>query len=226
MRNNVNVTIDDGMIQINRRSQMKKLAIFAFTFLLAMCVPIVSMAHEGPGDAARPGAPGMSCGMKGMMPGGGMGGMMHKGMGRRHGEFGRMAGLMAGKMPRFYLMHARELKLTDDQIASLKKISFDMKKDFVSKGADVMLKRIDLKEALDKPDYKVEDVTAKLKGVEDARLALETAALQHAAQARDVLTPAQFKTLETLHKGCGMACCSKMKMGQMNMGDEPEEGEE
>jgi Spy/CpxP family protein refolding chaperone len=200
---------------------MKKLAIFAFTFLLAMCVPIVSMAHEGPG--AGPGAPGKSCGMKGMMKGGGM---MHKGMRRGHGEFGGMAGLMAGKMPQFYLMHARDLKLTDDQAASLKKISFDMKKDFVSKGADVMLKRIDLKEALDKPDYKVEDVTAKLKGLEDARLALETAALQHAAQARDVLTPAQLKTLGTLHKGCGMACCSKMKAGQMNMGDEPEEGEE
>jgi hypothetical protein len=40
------------------------------------------------------------------------------------------------------------------------------------------------------------------------------------------LTPAQLKTLETLHKGCGMACCSKMKADKMSMGDEPEEGEE
>ncbi len=175
---------------------MKKLTMFVFTFLFAVSVPIVSMAHEGPGEAGRPGAPGMSCGMKGDQ-GGGMGGMMHgRGMERGRGEFGRMGDLMAGKMPRFYIMHAKELKLTDDQLASLKKISFDMKKDFISKGADVMLKRIDLKETLERPDYKVEDAAAKLKDVEDARLALETAVLQHAAQARDVLTPEQLKSLK------------------------------
>jgi Spy/CpxP family protein refolding chaperone len=194
---------------------MKKLAIFVFSFLFAMALPIVSMAHEGPGEA---GHPGMSCGMKGMMQG--------RGMERGHGEFGHMGELMAGKMPRFYIMHAQELKLSDDQLASLKKISFDMKRDFISKGSVVMMKKLDLKEVLAKPDYKVEDAAAKLKEVEDARLALETAVLQHAAQARDVLTPAQLKTLETLHKGCGMACCNKMKADKMNMGEEQEEGEE
>ena len=152
---------------------------------------------------------------------------MHgRGMERGRGEFGRMGDLMAGKMPRFYIMHAKELKLTDDQLASLKKISSDMKKDFISKGADVMLKRIDLKETLERPDYKVEDAAAKLKDVEDARLALETAVLQHAAHARDVLTPDQLKSLKALHKGCGMACCDKMKMDKMKMGGEKEEGEE
>jgi hypothetical protein len=197
---------------------MKKLIIFVFSFLFAMALPIVSMAHEGPGEA---GHPGMLCGMKGMMPGGGMGGMMQGGgMERGHGMFGHMGELMAGKMPRFYIMHAQELKLSDDQLASLKKISFDMKRDLISKGSEVMLKKLDLKEALAKPDYKVEDALAKLKEVEDARLALETAVLQHAAQARDVLTPAQLKTLETLHKGCGMACCNKMKAGKMSMGEE------
>ncbi len=202
---------------------MKKLTMFVFTFLFALSVPIVSMAHEGPGEADHPGAHGMSCGTKDMQ-GGGMKGKMHgKGMERGHGEFGRMGELMAGRMPRFYIMHAQELKLTDDQMASLKKISFDMKKDFISKGADVMLKRVDLKETLERPDYKVEDAAAKLKDVEDARLALETAVLQHAAQARDVLTPVQLKSLKDLHKGCGMACCDKMKM---KMGEEKEEGEE
>lgn len=202
---------------------MKKLTMFVFSFLFAMSIPIVSMAHEGPGDADHPG---MSCGMKGMMQGGGMEGMMHgRGMERGRGEFGHMDELMVGRMPRFYIMHAQELKLSDDQLASLKKISFDMKKDFISKGADVMLKRLDLKEILARPDYKVEDAAAKLKEVEDARLALETAALQHAAQARDVLSPAQLKTLETLRGGCGMACCNKMKMNKMNM-EEQEEGEE
>ena len=138
-----------------------------------------------------------------------------------------MGELMAGKLPWFYIMHAKDLKLTDDQLASLKKISFDMKKDFISKGADVMLKRLDLREVLESPDYKVEDATAKLKDVEDARLALETAALQHAAQARDVLTPEQLKSLKDIreHKGCGGSCCNKMKMDKMNMGKEKEEGE-
>ena len=198
---------------------MKKLTMVVFTFLFALSVPIVSMAHEGPGEVGHPGVPGMSCGMKG-----GMQGKMHgRGMERGRGHFGGMGDLMAGKMPRFYIMHAKELKLTDDQLVSLKKISFDMKKDFISKGADVMLKRVDLKETLERPDYKVEDAAAKLKDVEDARLALETAVLQHAAQARDVLTPVQLKSLKGLHKGCGMACCDKMKM---KMGAEKEEGEE
>lgn len=204
---------------------MKKLTIFIFTFLFALSVPIVSMAHDGgPGWAGHPGAQGMmSCGMKGGMQGGGMEGMMPgRGMGRGRGMFGPMGELMAGRLPRFYIMHAQELKLTDDQLASLKKISFDMKKDFISKGADVLLKRLDLKEILAKPDYKVEDAAAKLKEVEDARLTLEMAALQHAAQARDVLTPAQLKTLETLRGRCGMACCNKMKM---NMGEKMEKGE-
>ncbi|MGC2424349.1 MAG: hypothetical protein WA666_08370 [Nitrospirota bacterium] len=205
---------------INRRFQMNKLIIFVITLVFAVAVPMVSMAHEGPGEG---GEHGMSCGMKG----GGMEGMMHgRGMEGEHGHFGQMDELMAGRMPRFYIMHAQDLKLSDDQLASLKKISFDMKKDFISKGADVMLKRLDLKEVLENPDYKVEDAAAKLKEVEDARLALETAVLQHAAQARDVLTPEQLKSLKALHKGCGMACCDKMKKGKMDMGEEKEEGEE
>ena len=144
---------------------MKKLIIFVITLVFAVAVPMVSMAHEGPGEG---GEHGMSCGMKGMICGG-MEGMMHgRGMEGGHGHFGQMGELMAGKMPRFYIMHAQDLKLTDDQLVSLKKISFDMKKDFISKGADVMLKRLDLKEILESPDYKVEDAAAKLKDVEDA----------------------------------------------------------
>ncbi len=69
----------------------------------------------------------------------------------------------------------------------LKKISFDLKKDMITKGADVKVKRLELKELLSKPDYKLEDATAKLKEVSDARLALVTDLLQYSVKSRDVL---------------------------------------
>ncbi|MGC2423007.1 MAG: Spy/CpxP family protein refolding chaperone [Nitrospirota bacterium] len=185
---------------------MKKLTILIFTLLFALSVPLLSMARadEGTGDKA----PAMHCGEKHSPC------MKHMEHGRvregKRGEFGHRGGfLKIARLPFFYIEHAKDLKLTDDQVASLKKISFEMKKDMVSKGSDVKLRRLELKEILDKPDYKLEDATAKLKEVEDARLALATAALQHATQARDVLTPDQLKNIKNIKGHCGDDCQDK-----------------
>ena len=105
--------------------------------------------------------------------------MMHQQMmGGRMGPGGMgMEGMF--RMPGFYLSQKDELKLGDEQVASLKKISLDLKKDIITKGADVKLRRLELSEILGKSDFKLEDATAKLKEVSDARLALATAMLQH-----------------------------------------------
>ncbi len=185
---------------------MKKIALLFFALLLSFSVPMLAAADEM-GHDMGPGAhhfeKGACCdGHDGAcMKGGKMGAGM-RGMRERMGEMGWAEKF---RLPRFYLMHSGELKLTDDQVASMKKISLELKKDAVTKGADVKVRRLELAEVLAKPDYKLEDATAKMKEIEDARLALETAVLQHAVEARNVLTPDQQKAVKDIRgKGrCG-----------------------
>lgn len=174
---------------------MKKMTMLMFALLFALSVPLVVQADNG----GKKGPEGHSSCMK------------HKGMeGRHDGHMGR-EGLF--KLPWFYLSHAKDLKLTDEQKASLKKMSFDLKKDMIAKGADVKVKRLELREMLSTPDYKLEDATAKLKEISDARLALTTALLQYTIQARDVLTPDQLKSVKDLcrHGQCGKCGGKGMK---------------
>lgn len=174
---------------------MKKFTILMLSLLFAFAVPLLSMADET----------GMHSCDKHMSEGGEM-----DGKGRGFGEMG-MAKMF--RVPWFYLEQKDDLKLSDEQVASLKKISLDLKKDMITRGADVKLKRLELKELLSRPDYKLEDATAKLKEVEDARLALVTAMLQHSVKARDVLTPDQLKNVKDIRgHGCdGKSCGKEMK---------------
>ena len=167
---------------------MKKMTMLLFALLFALSVPLVVQADNG----GKKDPEGHSCCME------------HKGMEGRHG--GHMGHDGMFRLPWFYLSHSKDLKLTDEQKASLKKISFDLKKDMIAKGADVKTKQLELREMLSTPVYKLDDATAKLKEVSDARLALATALLQHTVQARDVLTPDQLKSVKDLcrHGGkCG-----------------------
>lgn len=189
---------------------MKKITILMMSLLFALSFPLLSMAQEaGEGPMAEQEAaaqPGNQC----YDPSSCMEHMRHgRGMEGRHGDFERMGHLLGCRLPKFYLRHAKDLKLSDEQVASLKKISLEFRKDMITKMADVKVKKLELKEILDKPDYKLEDATAKLKECEDARMALATSALQHATQARDVLTPDQLKKVgdlcrdERSCKSCG-----------------------
>ena len=180
---------------------MKKLVIFMLSLLFAFAVPVLSMAQE----TGHPMEQGMHSCKKHMGEGRDMDG--------KRGDFGEMGMAKMFRLPWFYLAQKDELKLSDEQVASLKKISFDLKKDLITKGADVKVKRLELSELLTRPDYKLEDATAKLKEVADARLALATAMLQYSVQARDVLTPDQLKSVKDIHRhGCdGKSCGKEMK---------------
>lgn len=167
--------------------KMKNLTIFMLFLLFALSVPLAAMADVKGGDKD---ACNSSC-MKHMEKGRGMEG--------RHGGFGRWGHAKMFRLPWFYLAQAKDLKLSDEQKASLKKISFELKKEMITKGADVKMKTLELREMLATPEYKLEDATAKLKDVSDARLALETTLLQYSVQARDILTPDQLKGLKDLH---------------------------
>ena len=143
---------------------MKKLTILMLSILFAFAVPVLSMAEE----MDHPMEQGMHSCNKHMMQGRGMDG--------KRRSFGEMGMARLFKLPWFYLAQKDELKLSDEQVASLKKISFGLRKDMITKGADIKLKGLELKELLSTPDYKLEDAAAKLKEGEEARLALSATA--------------------------------------------------
>jgi hypothetical protein len=129
---------------------MKKMTMLLLSLVFALSVPFVVMADvnggkKGPGDH--------SCCMKSMEQGKGMEGM--------HGGYGHMGQDMMFRLPWFYLSHAKDLKLSDEQKASLKKISFELKKGMITKDADVKLKELELREILSTTDYKLDDANAK-----------------------------------------------------------------
>ena len=176
---------------------MRKLTVYLLSMLFALSVPVFAMAH-GP-DGKDAGDHKSSCAQH-MRRGGGRDGLR-----------------MAGRMPGFYLKHSSDLKLSDEQVASLKKITSALKKDMVTKGADVKVRELELSEILAGTDYKLDDATAKLKQVEDARLALESTVLQYSVQARDILTPDQLKGLKDI---CGHETCGKGMKRHMREGEE------
>ena len=191
---------------------MRKLIVYTLSLLFALSVPLAAMAaiDGGGGKGAC-----SSSGMKHMGRGGGMEG--------RHGGFGRMGHERIFRLPWFYLSHAKDLKLSDEQKASLKQISFELKKDMITKGADVKVKRLELEEMLARPDYKLEDANAKLKELADTRLALASTLLQYSVKSRDVLTPGQLKGVKVLrgHDRCGK-CGDKGMKRHMRDGEDEE----
>ncbi len=87
---------------------MKKLTIFMLSLLFAFAVPVISMAHE----AGNPMEEGMHSCNKHMMQGRDMDG--------KRGEFGKMGMARMFKLPWFYLAQKDDLKLSDEQVATLK----------------------------------------------------------------------------------------------------------
>src|SRR5512143_413437 len=113
---------------------MKKLTMFIFSLLLALSVPMLAAAHEMDHHAGH----GMHCADKDSCCDGDSSQCMKHDKGARdmrgmRGGVGELGREVMSKMPGCYLRHSDELKLSDDQVASLKKISSDMKKDMVTK---------------------------------------------------------------------------------------------
>ena len=116
------------------------------------------------------------------------------------------------RTPDFYLAHSGDLSLSEDQVDSIEKIHSALKKEMILKGADVKVRELELSDIVSRADFKLDDAMAKLKEVEDARMALRSSVLKYSAQARDVLTPEQLKGLKSL---CRPERSTGMRDGRM-----------
>jgi len=121
------------------------------------------------------------------------------------------------KTPDFYLAHSEDLELSEEQEASLEKLHSTLKREMILKGAEVRVRELELSDIVTKPDFKLEDALAKLKEVEEARLALRSSVLKYSAQARDVLNPDQLKDLKALRRSGSCMSDGGMKNNMKRM---------
>lgn len=138
-----------------------------------------------------------------MMKKGGMGMMHGAGKMGMHGDIDAMTWprmQKSCKTPDFYLAHSEDLELSEDQEGSLEKLQSTLKREMILKGAEVKALEFDLSDIVTKSDFKLEDALAKLKQVEEARLALRSSVLKYSALARDVLNPEQLKVMKELRR--------------------------
>lgn len=168
-------------------------------------------------------------GMMGMKNGVGMQGMMcmKGGMAGMCGDIDMMTWPrihQSCRLPDFYLKHQTELGLSDEQVDALQRALVSVQKEAILKGAQVKALELELSDMVTRPDFKLQEATAKLKEVEDARQALRSAMLGAAASARDSLSPEQLKKLKDLTRGgLGAGCCGKSMEMPMDKGGVPED---
>lgn len=133
----------------------------------------------------------------GMMEHGMMGpGMMDPGM-MDHGMMGagmmRM-GMMDGPMAHsFYLDRADELGLSADQVAKLKALQSDSRRDNIRNVAEVKIARMELADLLDDKDWSLNDAEPLIRKVQKLEGDVQVRYLQAMSGARKVLTAEQLK---------------------------------
>ena len=91
-----------------------------------------------------------------------------------------------------------ELKLTDDQIKRLKDIRDAFSKKSVKQRAEMKIRRIDLKRALDAEKIDLADVEKKIREVSNMRVDLRIARLKAIQEGKSVLNAEQQKQLSKI----------------------------
>lgn len=109
--------------------------------------------------------------------------------------------------PGFFVRHAEELGLSDDQVADLKAIRWDHRKSGIKKRAEIQVVHVELEELLDQEPVNFDKVKAKIIGVGDLEQEMHLSYLATIQKARQVLTADQLKKAKTLKKTC---CPEKM----------------
>jgi len=197
---------------------MKKLLIYSAligSFVAGMAASGLAAEHEAhhPAGAqsatAAPaqgmtGAPGMGMGqmpcpassppasmpqMMGMMPDGmsGMMGMMASG---RTG-MGKMANRPAG--PALYLDRIEELKLSTDQVARLKALRSEDRRDTIRTAAELQIARLDLSDLLSGDNWSLKNAEPLVRKLQTLEGDIQVRHLKAVSDARQVLTPEQLK---------------------------------
>lgn len=154
--------------------------------LLTMLAPIYlaqTHAEQGGHETQQP----MSM-MHGMAPQG----MMQKCMGMMQGMH---RGMKPGLKAEAYLKRAKELELSEEQIASLKGIVSQAQKEITVKQAERKVAEIELKELLEK-DSELRLIETKLKEIANADMALRLIRIKADMDAKKLLTPQQVEKLK------------------------------
>lgn len=125
-------------------------------------------------------------------PMGMMHGMMQKCMSMMHGTSHGMGFDLKAEA---YLKRAKELELSEEQIASLKGIISQARKEMIKKQADKKVAEMELKELLEKGS-ELSLIEAKLKDIANADVALRLIKIKADINARKLLTPQQMEKLE------------------------------
>ena len=111
-----------------------------------------------------------------------------------HGMMDKKAGMMQQRMDReFFLDQVKNLGLTPDQVARLKAIRSDCRKDNLRSAAEVRILRFDLKDLLDVHDWGLQKAEALIRKIQDLEGDMLVRHLQSLSEARDVLSVEQLK---------------------------------
>jgi Spy/CpxP family protein refolding chaperone len=105
---------------------------------------------------------------------------------------GARGGVAADRM----LRHAADLKLTDEQIGKLERISSNTKKTLIDLHAEIEKGEIDIQNLLRSGTDDMTRIKRQLEAVSKARVGIEEARIAAFFEARDVLTDEQKKMVK------------------------------
>ncbi len=199
-----------------------RIFILSVLMLAIFLVPVLAQghaAHHPAQQAVRPDTTGGMTMMKGKMMGGKAmmkGGKMHGGM-MSHMAGGKMMGMHGPMMGAFHTIHhlpdlQKKLNLNDNQVQKLKSIRAEFLKSKIDREADIKKKKVDLNMLIDK-NASPAQVRKVLKGIFDAKLALQVSAYETSQKMLGVLTLEQREQFKSQKKKCMMGMMGSMMEG-------------
>ncbi len=114
------------------------------------------------------------------------------GRGNRGGFDGMHGGIPAERM----LRNAEELKLSDEQIATLEKLSFETQKTLVDLHAVIEKEQLEIRNSLQSGNDDLAAIKSHLAAVSQARADIQTARIANLFDAKKVLTEKQKKAIK------------------------------
>jgi len=130
-------------------------------------------------------------------PGVGMG--PHRGMRGGFDGAGPRGGVPAERM----LRHAKDLKLTDEQIETLEQLSYTTKKALVDLHAEIEKEQLEIQNLFRSGSDDLAAVKLHLTAVSKARTGIQEARIENFFEAREVLTEKQKKTMKDAYPRLG-----------------------
>ncbi len=171
-------------------------------FLLLILFTAITTVSIATSQTRRPAPRTMPRTERGVTPGDTTGMMgMGRGMADSSGMMmGHMMGMGPGMMNlgmmylnniNLYLMHSRDLNLTDQQVAQLKDRRAAFMKNTIDARAKMQTNMVDICQLLDQDAINVSQVTSRIRDSQDATTNFLIQTVQAQADARNILTPDQ-----------------------------------